>query len=94
MLPVEFAIVLAAYYVLTFAYSFSLKRQVLIDVVTLPRFIPSVSLWCCGNRSSVVVLVAGFSTFLFLSLAILKRYTELLVMKQKALPRLWGGYRQ
>lgn len=94
MLPVEFAIVLAAYYALTFAYSFSLKRQVLIDVVTLSSLY---TIRIIAGAAAIGVPLSfwllAFSTFLFLSLAILKRYTELLVMKQKSATKALGrGY--
>lgn len=78
ILPVEFAIVLAAYIVATTAYSFFLKRMLLIDVLTLAglyttRIIAGSE--AAGAESSFWLL--AFSIFFFLSLALVKRFTEL-----------------
>lgn len=93
-LPMQFAVVLGIYYALTFAYSFSLKRVVLIDVVTLSSLY---TIRIVAGAAAISVPLSfwllAFSTFLFLSLAILKRYTELLVMKQKSATKALGrGY--
>jgi 4-hydroxybenzoate polyprenyltransferase len=93
-LPPQFALVLAVYYALTFAYSFSLKRLVLIDVVTLSSLY---TIRIIAGAAAISVPLSfwllAFSSFLFLSLAILKRYTELLVMKQKSATKALGrGY--
>lgn len=73
-----FAGVLAAYYTLTLAYSLQLKRVVMLDVVVLA------ALYTVRIIGGAVVIGGGlsfwllaFSMFLFLSLAMLKRYTEL-----------------
>ncbi|MBB4001131.1 MAG: UbiA family prenyltransferase [Aurantimonas endophytica] len=78
ILPVEFAVVLAAYMVTTTAYSFFLKRMLLIDVLTLAglyttRIIAGSE--AAGAESSFWLL--AFSVFFFLSLALVKRFTEL-----------------
>jgi 4-hydroxybenzoate polyprenyltransferase/phosphoserine phosphatase len=78
ILPVEFAIVLAAYMIITTAYSFFLKRMLLIDVLTLAglyttRIIAGSE--AAGAESSFWLL--AFSVFFFLSLALVKRFTEL-----------------
>lgn len=93
-LPTQFAVVLGVYYALTFAYSFSLKRLVLIDVVTLSSLY---TIRIIAGAAAIDVPLSfwllAFSSFLFLSLAILKRYTELLVMKQKSATKALGrGY--
>ncbi|CBL45223.1 prenyltransferase, UbiA family [gamma proteobacterium HdN1] len=93
-LPAQFALVLAAYYALTFAYSFWLKRVVLIDVVTLALLY---TIRIIAGAAAIAVPLSfwllAFSTFLFLSLAILKRYTELLVMREKNATKALGrGY--
>lgn len=74
----RFAGVLALYYVLTLAYSFRLKKKVILDVMVLAglytiRIIAGAVL--TGTPPSFWLL--AFSMFLFLSLAMLKRYTEL-----------------
>lgn len=73
-----FAGVLAGYYALTLAYSLQLKRIVMLDVVVLA------ALYTVRIIGGAVVIGGGlsfwllaFSMFLFLSLAMLKRYTEL-----------------
>lgn len=73
-----FALVLLAYCVLTLGYSFKLKRIVMIDVVMLA------SLYTVRIIAGAVAIdqplsfwLLAFSMFIFLSLALLKRYTEL-----------------
>lgn len=73
-----FAGVLLCYYVMTLAYSLKLKRIVMIDVVLLAalytvRIIGGTA--AIGSELSFWLL--AFSMFVFLSLAMLKRYTEL-----------------
>ena len=77
-----FAGVLAAYYALTLAYSLQLKRVVMLDVVVLA------ALYTVRIIGGAVVIGGGlsfwllaFSMFLFLSLAMLKRYTELAALQ-------------
>lgn len=77
-----FAGVLLSYYVLTLAYSLRLKRIVMLDVVVLA------ALYTVRIIGGAVAIGGGlsfwllaFSMFLFLSLAMLKRYTELQSMQ-------------
>lgn len=78
-LPWQFVAVLALYWMSTMAYSFDLKRRVLVDIMTLASLYTIRIL-----AGSAVILVAPsfwilvFSMFLFLSLAAAKRYVELL----------------
>jgi 4-hydroxybenzoate polyprenyltransferase len=78
-----FAAVLLGYYVLTLAYSFKLKRVAMLDVVVLAALytVRIVAGTVAINAVPSFWLLA-FSMFIFLSLAILKRYTELLAMRQ------------
>jgi len=76
-----FAVVLLGYYAMTLAYSLRLKRVVMVDVVLLA------GLYTIRIIGGTVAIDAGlsfwllaFSMFLFLSLAMLKRYTELAIM--------------
>lgn len=77
-LPMSFDATLVVYFLLNLGYSFTLKRIVLLDVIVLAGLYTmrimagsaSVSLW----PSSWLL---AFSTFLFLSLALVKRYSEL-----------------
>lgn len=84
-LPFEYLLVLSSYYILTFAYSFYLKRVVLVDVVTLASLY-TVRIIAGAAAISVALSfwLLAFSVFLFLSLAILKRYTELLALKERS----------
>lgn len=77
-----FAGVLLIYYALTLAYSLRLKRIVMLDVIVLA------ALYTVRIIGGAVVIGGGlsfwllaFSMFLFLSLAMLKRYTELLAAR-------------
>uniref|UniRef100_UPI0016614346 UbiA family prenyltransferase n=1 Tax=Stenotrophomonas maltophilia TaxID=40324 RepID=UPI0016614346 len=73
-----FAAVLAGYYVLTVAYSLRLKRIVMLDVVLLASLY---TLRIIGGTVAIGAELSfwllAFSMFIFLSLALLKRYTEL-----------------
>ena len=77
-LPPLFAGIIAGYYVLTLAYSFWLKRQVVLDTLALAalytvRIVAGAA--AIGVPLSFWLLL--FSIFLFLSLALVKRYAEL-----------------
>lgn len=77
-LPVQFAFALASYYVITLAYSFSLKSKVVIDVATL-AILYSMRL-VAGAAATGIMLsnwLISFSMFIFFSLAIVKRVVEL-----------------
>lgn len=78
-LPSSFALWLGFYAVVTSLYSFVLKRLVLVDVIALAGLY-SLRIAAGGAASDVPVStwLLGFSLFLFMSLAFLKRYTELL----------------
>ncbi|NPD67640.1 UbiA family prenyltransferase [Lichenicola cladoniae] len=77
--PAFFA-VLCGYYALTTAYSFVLKRKMLVDVVTLAALY-SIRVIAGGVAIDVVLSewLLGFSMFIFMSLALIKRYAELAV---------------
>ncbi len=77
-LPVAFTAWLAAYFVSTLAYSFYLKRMVLLDVLALSGLY-TLRLLAGGAATSTPIShwLSGFSIFLFLSLAIVKRFAEL-----------------
>jgi 4-hydroxybenzoate polyprenyltransferase len=82
LLPLWFAGVLLLYVTLTLAYSLFLKRRVLIDVITLGalytiRVLGGVA--AVGVEQSPWLLM--FSLFLFLSLAAVKRCSELVARR-------------
>lgn len=94
VLPVEFVGVLAFYYVITLAYSFRLKRAALVDVLTLAGLY---TIRIIAGAAAVSVVpsfwLLAFSMFLFLSLALVKRFTELLTMQQQERTKTSGrGY--
>jgi 4-hydroxybenzoate polyprenyltransferase len=78
LLPVPAAGVLALYFVVTLLYSAWIKRIVLADVFTLAGLY---SLRVLGGGAAAGIVVSewtlAFFMFLFLSLALLKRYTEI-----------------
>lgn len=81
LLPIEFIGVLVFYYVITLAYSFRLKRAILVDVLTLAGLY---TIRIIAGAAAITVepsfWLLAFSMFFFLSLALVKRYTELLAL--------------
>jgi 4-hydroxybenzoate polyprenyltransferase len=77
-LPPGFVACLVIYVVLTFAYSLDLKRRLLVDVLTLAALY-TLRIVAGGAAIGVVVSewLLGFSLFIFVSLAFLKRAVEL-----------------
>jgi 4-hydroxybenzoate polyprenyltransferase len=74
----KFTAVLAAYYVLTWAYSLRLKRAASVDVMTLAGLYTIRII--AGSAATNIPLsfwLLAFSVFIFLSLGFVKRYTEL-----------------
>jgi 4-hydroxybenzoate polyprenyltransferase/phosphoserine phosphatase len=73
-----FGAVLLGYVALTTAYTFVLKRKMIIDVVTLAMLY---TLRVVGGATAIAVPMSewllAFSMFVFVSLALIKRYTEL-----------------
>lgn len=95
LLPPIFTVVLAIYYATTLIYSIRLKRMVMVDVMTLAGLytLRIVAGGAAVNIKPSFWLLA-FSMFLFLSLALAKRYAELLDMRKRGLTEAEGrGYR-
>lgn len=93
-LPPLFWLVLAVYYALTVAYSFGLKRVVLVDTITLAGLY---TIRIIAGAMAVDVALSFwlllFSVFLFLSLALVKRYAELDAMQRQGKLKAAGrGY--
>lgn len=87
----DFLVVLLCYYALTLAYSFALKRLAILDVVAL------CSLYgirmVAGAVAAAVPLshwFAAFAMFLFFFLALIKRATELAVLKRSGSTSVGG----
>lgn len=74
----SFQVSLASYFVLTLAYTLILKRKVIIDCLALGALytLRIVAGWQAAGLPASFWLLA-FSLFLFLSLAFVKRYSEL-----------------
>jgi len=89
-----FAAALAGYYALTLAYSFALKRVVMLDAVVLATlYTIRIIAGTLALRIGVSFWLLAFSMFLFLSLAMIKRYTELDVLLKNGDNRSIGrGY--
>ena len=84
LLPLAFGVVLAIYFVVTLAYSLRLKRQVVVDVMLLAALYTMRII--AGAAATGIVpsfWLLAFSMFIFLSLAIVKRYSELWVTLQQ-----------
>lgn len=94
-LPPFFWLTLGVYLLTTTAYSFSLKRMLLIDVMTLAGLY---TLRVVAGQAATAVepsfWLLAFSIFFFLSLALVKRYVELRTTVADAKQRIAGrGYR-
>jgi len=94
LLPGSFRLVLAVYFTLTLAYSLDLKRRVLIDVMALAGLYTLRII--AGGAATAITLsfwLLLFSVFLFLSLALAKRYAELDdLRRQQRLRAVGRGY--
>ena len=79
--PPLFLAVLALYYAVTFAYSFALKRKLIVDVITLAGlYTVRIVAGAAAGAIPLSPWMLGFSMFLFLSLAAVKRQAELVDM--------------
>jgi 4-hydroxybenzoate polyprenyltransferase len=82
LLPLSFTVGLGAYYVLTLAYSMWLKRRMVIDVMILAAlYTLRVVVGALAINIPLSFWLLAFSMFMFLSLALVKRYAELLLMR-------------
>lgn len=93
-LPLEFFAVLLLYFIATLAYSFVLKRIVILDVVTLAGLY---TVRILAGAAAITVApsfwLLAFSMFLFFSLALVKRYAEMIAMQASGKATLRGrGY--
>lgn len=80
---VDFLIVLFVYLLLTVTYSFSLKHLVLVDCLTLATlYTMRILAGAAAVSVSLSFWLLAFSIFIFLSLALVKRYAELFVQSR------------
>lgn len=81
-LPPAFLLLLGIYYVLTLVYSFRLKNIVILDVIVLAGLF---TIRMLAGSAAVDVWPSSWllahSMFLFISLALVKRYAELVTMR-------------
>jgi len=90
----EFAFWLLAYLLATAAYSFFLKRVAIVDVLVLSGLY-TLRLLAGGAATGTEISpwLAGFSSFLFLSLAMVKRFSELENLRERGASATHGrGY--
>ncbi|WP_275790893.1 UbiA family prenyltransferase [Pararhizobium gei] len=77
-LPLNFALVLGFYAIATTAYTFVLKRKLLVDVFTLAGlYTVRIVAGAAATGTELSFWLLSFSIFFFLSLALVKRYVEL-----------------
>ena len=94
-LPLLFSLILLGYFAITCAYSFVLKRLLLIDVLALAGlFTIRVLAGAAAVGGEVSTWLLAFCMFFFLSLALVKRFVELDVREDEAGRENTGrGYR-
>lgn len=84
LLPIEFVGVLLVYYALTLGYSLWLKRFMAVDVIALASlYTIRIIAGAAALSLPLTFWILGFSVFIFLSLALVKRYAELHEARQK-----------
>ncbi len=78
LMPWQFSVALAVYYVLTLTYSLVLKKLIALDVITL-ALLYTIRVIAGGAAFGLPLTfwLLAFSMFMFLSLALCKRYAEL-----------------
>jgi len=78
LLPQNFGLVLMTYYIITLAYSLRLKAQVIVDVMLLSAlYTIRVIAGSAATDIQPSFWLLSFSMFVFLSLALVKRYAEM-----------------
>lgn len=94
MLSAAFLIILIIYMISTTAYSIILKQIMLIDVIILGGlYTLRIVAGSIASRVDVSSWLLVFSMFFFLSLAFMKRYADLILMKQNNYEEIAGrGY--
>ncbi|AWA41237.1 UbiA family prenyltransferase [Pseudomonas sp. 22105] len=91
-LPRQFVVVLACYYLLTLVYSLVLKRLMALDVIALALlYTLRIIAGGAAFELELTVWMLAFSMFMFLSLALIKRYAELLLALNSGITGRTGG---
>jgi 4-hydroxybenzoate polyprenyltransferase len=94
LLPIAFYAWLLLYLATTLTYTWFLKRIALVDVLVLSGlYVLRLLAGSAATQSHISHWLAGFSAFLFLSLAIVKRFAELQNLRASGMPPRNGrGY--
>ena len=93
LLPGLFTVTLLGYLVLTVAYTVDLKRRVIVDVIALALlYTARVIAGAAATETSLSFWLLTFSMFFFLSLAFIKRVSELSRARRGALVVRGRGY--
>ncbi len=92
--PYKFLLWLTLYTVTTLSYSLFLKRQLLLDVFVLSGlYTVRILAGSAATGVAISAWLAGFSVFFFLSLAFVKRFSELESLRERGLATIHGrGY--
>lgn len=91
LLPTSFVLIILLYFTITMAYSLYLKTRPLLDVFTLAGlYTVRVIAGALAIKVMISFWLLGFSIFIFLSLAIVKRTSELLALQTKNIEYLKG----
>lgn len=91
-LPPAATAVLGFYYLVTLAYSLSLKRRMAIDVIALAGlYTLRIVMGAMATGLALSFWLMAFSMFIFLSLALVKRYAELSHARQTGKPSKTPG---
>ena len=84
----EFLLVICIYFTVTLAYSLYLKSQMMVDIILLAAlFTLRIIAGAVAIDVQLSFWLLAFSMFIFLSLAIMKRYIELLAIKNTSTVR-------
>jgi 4-hydroxybenzoate polyprenyltransferase/phosphoserine phosphatase len=83
----QFLAVLLCYFALTTAYSLVLKRKMVVDVIALAGlYVIRIIAGVVAVNATLTEWLLAFSMFIFMALALLKRYVELAVRADAGLP--------
>jgi 4-hydroxybenzoate polyprenyltransferase len=96
MLPSAFLLMLGTYLVLSLSYSAYLKRKLMVDVVALAALY-GIRVLAGGAAVGIHLTdwLVGFCFFIFLSLALMKRTTEIMTQPEDSTSNIKGrGYRR
>jgi 4-hydroxybenzoate polyprenyltransferase/phosphoserine phosphatase len=93
-LPPNFVFILLAYLILTGFYSFKLKKIYILDIITLASlYTLRIGAGSAATNVYISEWLAAFSLFFFVSLAAVKRFTELKNLSQTVEKKIKGrGY--